>query len=250
MAGEPTTADRITGISSMAVRHLLSELREAYGHESGRAVAIESVGGVEAARRIRDGEAFDFVVLAADAIEQLAAAGRVDSATRTDLARSGVAVAVRADAPKPDIGTEATLRDAVLHARTVGFSTGPSGAHLARLFQRWGIAETIAPRIVQAPPGVPVGALVARGEVELGFQQLSELMHVEGIDVLGSLPPPIQIMTTFSAAVCRTSTRADAAKRLLAFLASPAADAAKRRHGMEPARPDHADRVGKVTVTR
>jgi molybdate transport system substrate-binding protein len=241
MASEHVNADRITGISSMAVRHLLSDLRAAYARETGQAVAVESVGGVEAARRVRDGERFDFVVLAADAIEQLAAAGRVDPDTRTDLAHSGVAIAVRANAPKPDVASEAAIRDAVLHARTIGYSTGPSGTHLARLFQRWGIAETIAPRIVQAPPGVPVGALVARGDVELGFQQLSELMHVEGIDVLGALPPDIQVMTTFSAAVCSASTRADSTKRLLAFFASPAADAAKRRHGMEPARPQRVE---------
>ncbi len=241
MASEHANDDRITGISSMAVRHLLSELCDAYARASAQPVALESAGGVDAARRVRDGERFDFVVLAADAIEQLAAAGRVDPSTRTDLAYSGVAIAMRANTPKPDVGSEAAIRDAVLHARTIGYSTGPSGAHLARLFQRWGIAETIAPRIVQAPPGVPVGALVARGDVELGFQQLSELMHVEGIDVLGALPPDIQAMTTFSAAVCSASTRADATKRLLEFLASPAADAAKRRHGMEPARPQRVE---------
>ena len=139
-----------------------------------------SVGGVDAARRVSDGEPFDFVVLAADAIEKLAAAGRVDPGSRTDLARSGVAIAVAAGASRPDIGTESALRDAVLHARSIGYSTGPSGTHLVRLFERWGIAEAIAPRIVQASPGVPVATLVARGEVELGFQQLSELMQRAG----------------------------------------------------------------------
>ena len=165
-----------------------------------------SVGGVDAARRVDDGEAFDFVVLAADAIEQLAAGGRVDPGSRTDLARSGVAIAVAAGAPRPDVGSESAVRDAVLRARSIGYSTGPSGAHLVRLFERWGIADAIAPRIVQAPPGVPVGTLVARGDVELGFQQLSELMHLPGIDVIGLLPPEIQVVTVFSAAVCTAST--------------------------------------------
>jgi len=103
------------------------------------------------------------------------------------------------------------------------------------LFERWGIADEIAPRIVQAPPGIPVGTLVARGDVELGFQQLSELMHLPGIDVIGPLPAEIQVVTVFSAAVCTASNCPAAAKALLAFLASPEADAAKRRHGMEPA---------------
>jgi molybdate transport system substrate-binding protein len=222
----------ITGISSMAMRHVLVELRDAYARQR---VEIVSVGGVEAARRIQEGEAFDFVVLAADAIERLASGGRVDPGSRTDLARSGVAVAVAAGAPRPGIGSEAAVRDAVLQARSIGYSTGPSGAHLVRLFERWGIADAIAPRLVQAPPGVPVGTLVARGDIELGFQQLSELMHLPGIDVIGALPAEIQMQTVFSAAVCLASSDPAAAKAYLAFLASPDADAAKRRNGMEPA---------------
>jgi molybdate transport system substrate-binding protein len=103
------------------------------------------------------------------------------------------------------------------------------------LFKRWGIADVIAPRIVQAPPGVPVGTLVARGDVEICFQQLSELMHVPGADVIGLLPPEIQATTVFAAAVCKASNCPAAAAALLSFLASSEADAAKRRHGMEPA---------------
>jgi molybdate transport system substrate-binding protein len=103
------------------------------------------------------------------------------------------------------------------------------------LFKRWGIADAIAPRIVRAPPGVPVGTLVARGDVELCFQQLSELMHVPGVDVIGLLPPEIQLTTVFAAAVCRTSSCPADAAALLSFLAASEAAAAKRRHGMEPA---------------
>jgi molybdate transport system substrate-binding protein len=226
---------KITGISSMATRQMLTELVETYEQRSGQQVTIESVGGVAAARRVEDGEPFDIVVLAAEAIDRLAAAGRVDPGSRVDLARSGVAIAVAAGAPRPAIGNEAAVRDAILAARSIGYSTGPSGAHLTRLFERWGITETIASRIVQAPPGVPVGALIARGEVELGFQQLSELMHLPGIDVIGALPPEIQVVTVFSAAACSACRQPDAARSLLAFLASPEADAAKRRQGMEPA---------------
>jgi len=235
MSVESGRAACITGISSMAMRDVLTELSAAYERQSGQAVAIVSVGGVDALRRVDEGEAFDFVVLAAPAIDKLAGGGRVDPASRTDLARSPVAIAVAAGATRPDVSTEPAIRDAVLRARSIGYSTGPSGEHLARLFKRWGIADAIAPRIVRAPPGVPVGTLVARGDVELCFQQLSELMHMPGVDVVGLLPPEIQLTTVFAAAVCRMSSCPADAAALLSFLAASEAAAAKRRHGMEPA---------------
>jgi molybdate transport system substrate-binding protein len=226
--------DRITGISSMATRTLLTDLALAYEQHTGTAVAIESVGGVDAAKRVQSGEAFDAVFLAADAIDRLTASGHV-SGPRADLARSPVAVAVRAGAQRPDVSTEGGLMAAVLVARRVGYSTGPSGAHLQKLFERWGIAAEIAPRIVQAPPGVSVGSLVARGEVDLGFQQFSELMSLAGIDVLGRLPRDTQFITTFSAGVCARSTQAAAVRAMLAFMNSPQMAGLKRQHGMEPA---------------
>jgi molybdate transport system substrate-binding protein len=214
---------------------VLAELAGAYLQRSGVAVAFESVGGVDAAKRVQAGEPFDVVVLAADAIDKLVAAGRVVAGSRTDLVRSGVAIAVREGSARPDIGSEEALRSAVLSARTLGYSTGPSGVALTKLFERWGIADTVRDRIVQAPPGVPVGRLVAGGEVELGFQQLSELMHLPGIDVLGPMPPGSEIATTFSAGLCATAVQPEAVRALLAFMRSPAAVDAKRRHGMEPA---------------
>jgi molybdate transport system substrate-binding protein len=227
--------DPIRIISSMATRQLLGELVAQYRQDTGREVRCESVGGVDAARRVQAGEAFDAVVLAADAIDKLVAAGRVLAGSRVDLVRSGVAVAVRAGAPRPDLSTEEAVKDAVLAAPTIGYSTGPSGVALAALFGRWGIAETIGARIVQAPPGVPVARLVAEGKVALGFQQLSELLGVEGITIAGALPPAVQIVTTFAGGVAATSGQPDAVRTMLAWMASPAAADAKRRQGMEPA---------------
>jgi molybdate transport system substrate-binding protein len=228
-------AATITGISSMATRQVLADLVGAYSRETGVAVAIESIGGVDAAKRVQAGEPFDVVVLASDAIARLEAHGAVVAGSRVDLVRSPVAIAVRDGTPRPDVSSEAALQQAVLAARSVGYSTGPSGTALLQLFERWGLAETLRERIVQAPPGVPVGALVARGEVELGFQQLSELMHLDGITLLGPMPQGTEIVTTFTGAVCTASKQPDAVRALLDFMRSPAAGDAKRRHGMEPA---------------
>ena len=230
---------RITGISSMATRQVLAELATTYHHWDGAEVdvevAFESVGGVDAVKRLQAGELFDLAVLASDAIDTLTVVGYIVADSKIDLVRSHVAIAVRAGAPQPGIGSEDALREAILAARTIGYSTGPSGTALAKLFTCWGIADSIQSRIVQTSPGVPVGQLVASGEVELGFQQQSELLHLPGITLLGTMPPGCEILTTFSAGLCTASTRPELVRSLLAFMDSPAAAVAKRRQGMEPA---------------
>ena len=175
------------------------------------------------------------MVLASDAIEKLIASGHVVAGSRGDLVHSGVAIAVRAGAPRPDIGSEDALRRTVLAVASIGYSTGPSGVQLLKLFDRWGITPALQGRLIQAPAGVPVGALVARGESALGFQQLSELIHLEGIDVVGPMPAAVAIDTVFSAGLCTTSTQPDAVRALLDHLTSPLTANAKRRQGMTPA---------------
>jgi len=223
--------DSIAGISSMAVRALLSDLAREYRDSR---VAIESVGGVDAERRVREGEALDFIVLARDAIDRLAESGHVDPESRVDLARSGIAVAVRSGLPHFDIGSENALREAILASRSIGYSTGPSGRHLLALLERWGIANSMAARLVRAPAGVGVGTLLASGNAEVGFQQASEFLGVEGIEVIGPLPDAIQSITVFCGATCASASRPDAARRFLEYLASPETSAAKRRYGMTP----------------
>lgn len=229
----PSSNTPLTGISSMATRAVLADLVDAYVRQGGRSITIESVGGVDAAKRVQAGEAFDAVFLAGDAIAKLIASGHVLADSRVDLMRSGVSVAVPAGAAVPDIGSEAALRAAVLAAPTVGYSTGPSGVALTKLFERWGVAEALQSRIVQAPPGVPVGTLVAQGQVALGFQQTSELLHVAGITIAGPMPAEVAIITTFSAGICATSRDIAATRAVLDFFASPAALAAKQRQGMD-----------------
>ena len=141
----------LTGISSMATRQVLAELTAAYASRAGVSVAIESVGGVDAAKRVQAGEGFDVVVLAADAIDKLIGAGHLVAGSKIDLVHSGVAIAVRRGAPRPDIGSEDAVRNAVLAARTIGYSTGPSGVQLAKLFERWGIADADRGRASSRP---------------------------------------------------------------------------------------------------
>ena len=224
----------LLGISSMATRQVLAALAAHATAAGGPAVQWESVGGVDAAKRVAAGERFDLVCLAADALDKLLAAGHVQG-PRVDLVRSAMAVAVREGAARPDISTEAALREAVAGARSVGYSTGPSGNHLLALIERWGLKDALASRLVQAPPGVPVAQLVARGDAQLGFQQMPELAGQPGIAVLGTLPGAAAQITTFSAALGHGTANADAARALLALFNDEAAAALKRRCGLEPA---------------
>lgn len=219
----------------MATRQLLQSLAAQYGSSSGVEIALESVGGVDAARRVAAGEPFDVVVLAADAMAGLRDSGALVSGSDSMVALSCVALALPADRAVPVIGTVPQLVDLILASGTVGYSTGPSGKALLERLARWGVLETLRPRLLQAPPGQPVAAMVARGEVGIGFQQLSEMIHSPGITLLTRLPADAEIVTAFVAGVCAVSGRAEAAKAFIDFLCSTAADAAKRSEGMQPA---------------
>lgn len=224
------------GISSMATRQVLAELADAAVAAGLPHVEIESVGGVTAANRVAEGEAVDLVLLASGALAKLAAAGHVLADSVVPLVLSQVAVAVPsgsdATAEKP-VGAAfedaAGVRAALRAARAIGYSTGPSGDALVRMIAEWGLTEEVGDRLVQARAGVPVAKLLADGEVDLGFQQLSELVGQEGVRILGVMPDDCAIDTVFSGAVAAASQDAVAAE-VLAFFASDAAAPIKQAH--------------------
>jgi molybdate transport system substrate-binding protein len=222
-------------LSSMATREVLVELASQYQRVSSQPIFAEAAGGVDVARRVQESEAMDVVVLSADAIDKLIAAGKVLAGSRVDIVKSGVAVAVRAGARRPPINSEEAVKQAVLAAATLSYSTGPSGVYLEKTFARWGILDDIRSRIVVPPPGIPVASMVADGKAEIGFQQLSELMNRPGVDVIGPLPSAIQSVTTFSGGIATACRQPDAARALLAYLASPSALEIKQRFGLEAA---------------
>jgi molybdate transport system substrate-binding protein len=233
---ENSMALTITGISSMATRQVLAELAARYREATGRTVSIEAVGGVDAAKRVRAGEGFDLVILADDVIEKLEAEGHLVAGSRSAFVRSPMAMAVRTGAPRPNIGSDEAAMAALTGARSIGYSTGPSGTHLLAVLKSWGLDAAIDPgRFVQAKPGIPVAALVAGGEAEIGVQQLSEFLGEAGIEIVGLLPPPVQSVTTFSIGVGARSTHVEAARAVVAYLNASEAAKTKRRFGMEPA---------------
>ena len=219
-------------LSSMAPREALAAIIGEYqGAHAGR-IAAEAAGGVEVARRVAAGEAVDLVILSRDAIDTLVDGGKLTADSRVDVMASEIAVAVPAGDTHPDLADEGAVRAAVAGAMSVSYSTGPSGRYLEKLFARWGILEDLRARIVVPPPGVPVARLVANGQARLGFQQLSELLGVPGIEIAGRLPAAIRETTTFTAAVTPRCTQLAVAREFLSFLASPDRAEIKQRYGM------------------
>ena len=234
MFAETARADEIRVMASNAIKEAYLELVPRFEQASRHKVVTSFVGSTDIMQRMKSGESTDLVILAANSVDELIELGKVVPGSRVDLAKSGVGVAVRTGAPKPDISSGDALKRALLAAKSIAYSSGPSGAYLAGLFQRMGIADELKPKIRQTPPGAAVGDLIARGEAEIGFQQVSELLSIKGIDFLGPLPPDIQQITVFSAGVHVSATEPGAAKALVRFLTSPAAVPVIRKTGMEP----------------
>lgn len=222
----------ISGLSSMATRPIVGELSEHFRLAHGIAVRFESAGGVEIARRVREGAGADLLVLAEGALAELEKEGHLLRGTVRPLWVSQVVAAVPEGAPVPELGSESDLRAALLSAKRVAYSTGPSGTSLIALISRLGLADTLGDRLVQAPPGVPAGSLLSSGRADLAFQQHSELMDLPGVFVIGPLPGDTAISSVFGGAVLTASAQPRRARELLDLLGSDAASRIARARGM------------------
>ena len=227
-------AAEIKVILSAAFREAYLDLVPQFESESGHKVASLWCPSVQMMQRLKGGEIVDMMIMSAAALDEIIRAGLVAPEDRFDLATCGIGVAVRAGAPIPDVSSAEALKGAVMAAKSVVYSTGPSGVYLAGLFERMGIGDAVKAKL-KVSQGEPAGAIVARGEAEIGFQQMSELLPVSGIDLIGPLPPEIQEITTFSAGIHVRAPQADAARELARFFKSPEAAPVIKRKGMEPA---------------
>ncbi|MBO9713314.1 MAG: substrate-binding domain-containing protein [Sphingomonas sp.] len=238
---QPKPKPQLTVLVSGAFEPALRRLAPIYERRSGVHLVIvggPSMGASPTAipQRLERGEAADVVILAREALDRLAKAGKVAPGSEQDLVLSKIALAVKAGTPVPGIATVPALRATLLSAKSVAYSDSASGVYVStQLFAKLGIAEAMAgkARMIEA---TPVGLIVARGEAELGFQQLSELKPIAGIRIVGLLPEEIQKTTRFSAGLVAYSTQPEAGTRLIAFLRSGAARGAMVESGLQPVR--------------
>jgi molybdate transport system substrate-binding protein len=218
---------------SAAFKEAYVELVPEFERATGHTVVTIWAPTVEMLKRLKGGEAVDLVIIAADSLEELITLGRIAPGSRVDLVKSGIGVAIRAGAPRPDIGTTEAFRQTLLAVKSIAYSTGPSGVYIESLFKRLGIADELKPKIKQLQ-GVPIGEVVARGDAEIGFQQVSEILPVAGIELLGPLPAEIQRITVFSIGLHTGAQNVETARALVRFFTSPAAVPVIRKKGMEP----------------
>ena len=229
-----TQAADINVLASNALKEAYLELVPGFEKATEHKVATTWAGTNDIKKRMAAGETYDLVIMAGPALDELVKQGKIVPGSRVDLAKSGVGVAVRAGAPKPDISSGDALKRALLAAKSIAYSSGPSGVYMEGLFRRLGIADEIKPKLKQTQPGNPVGEVIARGEAEIGFQQVSELLPIAGIDYIGPLPPDIQHITVFSGGIHTGAKQPDAAKALVKFITAPAAASVIKKKGMEP----------------
>ena len=226
-------ASEVKVLSSIATKEAYLVLVPQFERASDQQVTTTWAGTVEIMKRIPQGEVHDLIIVSSTELDELIKQGKIAAGSRLDIAKSGIGVAVRAGAPKPDISSAEALKKTLLAAKTVGYTSGPSGVYMAGLVERMGIAAEIKAKFRSVPSGGTIGTIVAAGDCEIGFQQVSELVHIKGIDYVGPLPKDIQRITVFATGVHANAMNSDGAKALARFLAAPAADGAIKAAGLE-----------------
>jgi molybdate transport system substrate-binding protein len=236
IAGTAVKAAEVVLVTTDAVKYILLGLIPDFEHATGNTVRMSVYGTTTAVDKIKAGsDVPDLVLLSPEALGELAKAGKVEGGTITKVFRSRVGVAVRAGAPKPDISTADAFKQALLNAKSIGHSIGPSGEYFSKvLIPRLGIADAIKSKVTVVRGG-PVAAAVAKGEVEIGIHQIAELMPIPGIDIVGPLPPELQTTLFYATGVAAMPKQGDAARALVKFIENEAAVPVIRKNGMDPA---------------
>jgi molybdate transport system substrate-binding protein len=230
----PAYAAEIRVISTRATEQLYRELVPQFERVSGHTVTTTFTGTQALQQRIAAGETYDVVIMIDAEIDEYIRSGRIVRGSRVDIARATIGAGVRAGLPKPDIRTVESLKQALLDAKSIGYSTGPSGDYVLAMFERLSIADSVRPKLKQAPTTALVASIIASGEADLGFQQANELSHYPGVDYLGPLPPELQETTWRSGGIMTGSLVLEAGRALLEFISSPAAAPIIRKHGLDP----------------
>ena len=235
IAATSVQAAEVVLMTTGAVEQIMRGLIPSFERASGHKVSMAVLGTGGAVAKIKEGTFADLILLGPDPLNELAAAGKVERGTIMPAFNSRIGLAVRAGAKKPDISTAEALKKALLDAKSIGYSTGPSGEHFSKvIIVKLGIAEAVRPKMANVRGG-PVGMGVARGEVEVGIHQIAELMPIAGIDIVGDLPAELNKTIIYGTALTTMAKQPEAAKALVNYLSLPASVPVIRKNGMDPA---------------
>jgi molybdate transport system substrate-binding protein len=233
--GTAAQAAEINVIASTAMREVMEELGPMFERATGHKVEVTFHSGAILPGKIKEGAQADLVITNPEVVDDLVKAGKVEANTRVEFVRSSAGVAVKAGARKPDVSTPEALKAALLAAKTVGYSQGPSGVHFLSVLARLGITDQVKAKGVVPPLGQRVGTLIAEGKAEIGVQQITELLLIPGIDFIGPLPKELQATIIYSTATPTTVKERDAARALVKFMASEPAVPVIKKLGLDPA---------------
>jgi len=229
-----SSAVEIRVLASGATRDAYVEAVPQFEKATGHTVVTTWTGSANIKKRIAAGEVYDLVIVGAPVIDAFVQQGKVVAGSRVDLMKSGVGVGVRAGASRPDISSSGNLKKAVLEAKSIGYSTGPSGDYVIKLFERMGIADQVRPKLKQVPSGERIGTFITSGEAEIGFQQVSELIHVKGVTYVGPIPAELQPGFSFAGSITANAQHPEAAAALIKYLSSAEAAPVITKAGLAP----------------